>query len=80
MNAATAVTMAHRARSRTAESAESKKTKGQPRRLMEKIAIMKRREHEQSAAFQKAMKSIFEVLCIRMRENSILYSAKFSRR
>ena len=54
--------MAHRVRSRTADSAESKKTKGTPRRLTEKIAIMKRREHEQSAAFKKAMKSIFEVL------------------
>jgi len=29
--------------------------------LTEKIAIMKRREHEQSEAFEKAMKSIFEV-------------------
>ena len=56
-----AVTMAHRVRSRTADSAENKKTKGTPRRLTEKIAIMRRREHEQSAAFQKAMKSIFEV-------------------
>ena len=56
-----AVSMAHRMRSRTADSAENKKTKGTPRRLTEKIAIMRRREHEQSAAFQKAMKSIFEV-------------------
>jgi hypothetical protein len=53
--------MAHRARSRTAESAENKKTKVTPRRLTEKIAIMRRREHEQSEAFQKAMKSIFEM-------------------
>ena len=53
--------MSHRARSRTADSAESKKAKGTPRRLTEKIAIMKRREHEQSEAFEKAMKSIFEV-------------------
>ena len=52
--------MAHRVRSRTAESAENKKTKVTPRRLTEKIAIMRRREHEQSEAFQKAMKSIFE--------------------
>ena len=53
--------MAHRVRSRTAESADNKKTKGTPRRLTEKIAIMRRREHEQSEAFQNAMKSIFEV-------------------
>ena len=53
--------MAHRSRSRTAESADAKKSKGTPRRLTEKIAIMKRREHEQSEAFEKAMKSIFEV-------------------
>ncbi|CAI8058472.1 hypothetical protein GBAR_LOCUS31800 [Geodia barretti] len=53
--------MAHRVRSRTAESAENKKTKVTPRRLTEKIAIMRRREHEQSEAFQKAMKSIFEM-------------------
>ena len=57
-------TMAHRVRSRTAESAESKKTKGTPRRLTEKIAIMRRREHEQSEAFQKAMRSIFEVFVL----------------
>ena len=53
--------MAHRSRSKTADSAESKKTKGQPRRLTEKIAIMRRKEHEQSEAFEQAMKSIFEV-------------------
>ena len=59
------VAMAHRVRSRTADSAEAKKTKGTPRRLTEKIAIMKRREHEQSEAFEKAMKSIFEVcVCV----------------
>ena len=58
--------MAHRVRSRTADSAESKKTKGTPRRLTEKIAIMKRREHEQSAAFKKAMKSILEVYIIQL--------------
>ena len=56
--------MAHRARSRTAESAENKKTKVTPRRLTEKIAIMRRREHEQSEAFQKAMKSIFEACTV----------------
>lgn len=28
---------------------------------MEKIAIMKKREHEQSEAFEHAMKSIYEV-------------------
>ena len=55
--------MAHRSRSKTADSAESKKTKGQPRRLTEKIAIMRRKEHEQSEAFEQAMKSIFEVRC-----------------
>ena len=53
--------MAHRGRSKTADSAESKKTKGQPRRLTEKIAIMRKKEHEQSEAFEQAMKSIFEV-------------------
>ena len=56
--------MAHRVRSRTAESAENKKTKVTPRRLTEKIAIMRRREHEQSEAFQKAMKSIFEACTV----------------
>ena len=56
--------MAHRGRSRTADSAEAKKSKGTPRRLTEKIAIMKRREHEQSEAFELAMKSIFEVSVI----------------
>ena len=53
--------MAHRSRSKTADSTESKKTKGTPRRLTEKIAIMRRKEHEQSEAFEQAMKSIFEV-------------------
>ena len=53
--------MAHRSRSRTADSTDTKKSKGTPRRLTEKIAIMKRREHEQSEAFEQAMKSIFEV-------------------
>ena len=53
--------MAHRSRSRTADSAENKKSKGTPRRLMEKIAIMKRREHEQSETFKRAMESIHEV-------------------
>lgn len=53
--------MAHRSRSKTADSAESKKTKGTPRRLTEKIAIMRRKEHEQSEAFEQAMRSIFEV-------------------
>ncbi len=56
--------MAHRSRSKTADSAESKKTKGQPRRLTEKIAIMRRKEHEQSEAFEQAMKSIFEVYSV----------------
>ncbi len=49
--------MSHRARSRTVDSADGKK----PRRLTEKIAIMKKREHEQSEAFEHAMKSIYEV-------------------
>lgn len=56
-----AVDMAHRSRSKTADSADSRKAKGNPRRLTEKIAIMKQREHEQSEAFEQAMKSIFEV-------------------
>ena len=59
--------MAHRSRSRTAESADAKKSKTTPRRLTEKIAIMKRREHEQSEAFEKAMKSIFEVCTVHVR-------------
>ena len=49
--------MSHRVRSRTVDSADGKK----PRRLTEKIAIMKKREHEQSEAFEHAMKSIHEV-------------------
>ena len=61
--------MAHRSRSKTADSAESKKTKGQPRRLTEKIAIMRRKEHEQSEAFEQAMKSIFEVILFRNGDN-----------
>lgn len=47
----------HRARSKTADSTDAKK----PRRLMEKIAIMKKREHEQMEEFQHAMQSIHEV-------------------
>lgn len=47
----------HRVRS---HSADTKKAR-EPRRLTEKIAIMKRKEHEQSEAFEKAMKSIMEV-------------------
>lgn len=47
--------MSHRSRSRTAD--DSKK----PRRLTEKIAIMKKREHEQLEAFEHAMQSIHEV-------------------
>ena len=53
--------MAHRGRSKTAESNDAKKSRGTPRRLTEKIANMKKREHEQSEAFEQAMKSIFEV-------------------
>lgn len=52
-----AVKMSHRSRSRTAESTDGKK----PRRLTEKIAIMKKREHEQLEAFEHAMQSIHEV-------------------
>ena len=48
----------HRVRS---HSADTKKAR-EPRRLTEKIAIMKRKEHEQSEAFEKAMKSIMEVI------------------
>ena len=54
--------MAHRGRSKTVDSVDSKKSKGAtPRRLTEKIAIIKKREHEQSEAFEQAMQSIFEV-------------------
>ena len=49
--------MSHRTRSKTADSTDAKK----PRRLMEKIAIMKKREHEQLEEFQHAMQSIHEV-------------------
>ena len=49
--------MSHRSRSKTVDSAEGKK----PRRLTEKIAIMKKREHEQLEAFEHAMQSIHEV-------------------
>ena len=48
---------AYRGRSQSLESRKSK----EPRRLTEKIAIMKRKEHEQSEAFEQAMRSIFEV-------------------
>lgn len=55
--------MSHRTRSKTADSADGKK----PRRLMEKIAIMKKREHEQLEEFQHAMQSIHEVsVCSRI--------------
>ncbi len=53
--------MAHRVRSKTDSSADPKRSKATPRRLTEKIAIMKKREHEQSEAFAQAMKSILEV-------------------
>lgn len=49
-----------RARSKTVDSAEVKK-KGIPRRLNEKIALIKEKEQAQSEAFEQAMKSIFEV-------------------
>lgn len=49
--------MSHRSRSRTVDSVDSKK----PRRLTEKIAIMKKREHEQLEEFEHAMQSIHEV-------------------
>eukprot|EP00731_Ephydatia_muelleri_P016391 Em0009g815a len=52
----------HRVRS---HSADTKKAR-EPRRLTEKIAIMKRKEHEQSEAFEKAMKSIMEMQMARV--------------
>ena len=54
--------MSHRTRSRTADSADAKK----PRRLTEKIAIMKKREHQQLEDFEDAMKSIYEVINLRV--------------
>ena len=51
-----------RARSRTADSTEVKKSKsGLPRRLNEKIALIKEKEQAQSKQFEQAMMSIFEV-------------------
>lgn len=52
-----------RARSKTADSTEVRRVKGSglPRRLNEKIALMKEKEQVQSEAFEQAMKSIFEV-------------------
>ena len=47
--------MSHRTRSKTADDGKK------PRRLTEKIAIMKKREHEQLEAFEHAMQSIHEV-------------------
>lgn len=52
-----------RVRSKTVDSAEVKK-KGLPRRLNEKIALMKEKEQAQSEAFEQAMKSILEVRII----------------
>ena len=49
-----------RARSKTVDSTEVKKS-GLPRRLTEKIALMKEKEQAQSEAFEQAMQSIFEV-------------------
>ncbi len=49
-----------RARSKTVDTAEVKKN-GLPRRLNEKIALMKKKELAQSQAFEQAMQSIFEV-------------------
>lgn len=49
--------MSHRTRSRTADSTDGKKHI----KLRERIAIMKKREHEQSEAFESAMQSIHEV-------------------
>lgn len=49
-----------RARSKTVDSAEVKK-KGIPRRLNEKIALIKEKEQAQSEAFEQAMRSILEV-------------------
>ena len=55
--------MSHRVRSKTVDSADTKRGgKGAaPRRITEKIAIIKKREHQQSAEFEQAMQSIFEV-------------------
>ncbi len=54
--------MSHRVRSKTVDSADSKRNKGAaPRRITERIAIIKMREHEQAAEFEQAMQSIFEV-------------------
>ena len=55
--------MAHRVRSKTVDLVDAKRTNkaATPRRLTEKIAIIKKREHEQSAEFEQAMQSIFEV-------------------
>ena len=53
-----------RARSKTADSTEVRRVRGGsglPRRLNEKIALMKEKEQVQSEAFEQAMKSIFEV-------------------
>lgn len=49
-----------RARSKTVDSTEVKKS-GLPRRLTEKIALMKEKEQAQSEAFEQAMQSIFEM-------------------
>ena len=49
-----------RARSKTVDVVEVKKS-GLPRRLNEKIALMKKNEQAQSQAFEQAMQSIFEV-------------------
>lgn len=51
-----------RARSKTVDTVEVKKN-GIPRRLNEKIALMKKKEQAQSQAFEQAMQSIFEVMC-----------------
>ncbi|XP_064390487.1 CREB-regulated transcription coactivator 1-like isoform X2 [Halichondria panicea] len=55
--------MSHRVRSKTVDSADTKRGgKGAaPRRITEKIAIIKKREHQQSAEFEQAMQSIFEM-------------------
>ena len=52
-----------RARSKTVDSTEVRRVKGSglPRRLNEKIALMKEKEQVQSEAFEQAMKSLFEV-------------------
>ncbi len=50
-----------RARSKTADPSDVRKKNALPRRLNEKIALMKKKERVESQAFEQAMQSIFEV-------------------